>query len=91
GKLKIALAKSLLRGDDAMDVFAGKQSHLLTAVAVEDAKEGHSFAGVGLGVGGSFQVEDGGMGVFHADAPALHGGDAVDDAVIATLGGGLGG
>lgn len=37
----------------------------------------------------SFQVENGGMGIFHADAPALHGGDAVDDAVIATFGGSL--
>lgn len=89
GKLKIAFPESFLRGDDAMNIVTCEKSDFFTAMSVEDAEERHSFVCIRLGLYVSFQVEDGGMGIFHADAPALHGGDAVDDAVIATFGGSL--
>ena len=32
------------------------------------------------------KLEDGRVGIFHADTPALHGGDAIDEPVILALG-----
>lgn len=84
--LKVLLLERLLLGDDIVQVFARVQRNLVASVAIVDTKEGYS----DICVGGlelfialeCLQVEDGGVGVFHADSPTLHGADAEDDSII---------
>ena len=70
---------------DVVDVLASKQSHLVAAMSIKDTKKGELF-GVGLGlVGRGDQVEDGCVCILHADAPSLHGRDAIDESFIFAL------
>lgn len=86
GLLDVALLEGLLLCDNLVQVLAGVDGHLVAAVAVVDAEESQalvSFAGLAFDVG--LQVEDAGVGILHADAPALHRGRAEDE-VLAIAG-----
>ena len=72
-----------------MKVLAGVDGYLVATVAVVYTEECQSLVGLGglAALNCGLEVEDAGMGVLHADAPALHRGGAEDEVVaIARLG-----
>lgn len=83
--------EGILLHNDLVYVLAREKRDFVSSVAVEDAEKGQ-LPGVLLGCVGSrvSEVELGRVGVLHADAPALHGGQAVDESVILALVGSLG-
>lgn len=72
-----------------MQVFSGVDGDLVASVAVIDTKIGDAKVGTGglelLVALEWLQVKNTGVRIFHADSPALHAGDTVDDAVILSL------
>jgi hypothetical protein len=81
----VASLEGLLVHYDVVDVLAGKEGNLVAAVSVKDAEKG-LLVGGGLGlVGRGDEVKDSRVGVLHADAPALHGGDSVEELFILAL------
>ncbi len=81
--LVIARLECLLLRDDIVEMFAGKEGNFVAAMAIEDSKKGKLVRVClrRLGIVGE-QVEYRGVGVFHADTPALHGRDAIEQSVI---------
>lgn len=84
----VARLEGILIENDVVDVFAGEQCNLVAAMTVKNTEEGKR--NVDRSAGRGFQVEHSRVRVFHADAPALHGGDAVDKSFILALVGSLG-
>lgn len=82
--------EAILIHDDAMYIVASKKCDLFSPVAVENAKKGQSDRlGLGVVAGEFAEVENSRVGVLHADAPALHGGQPVEKSVILALVGSL--
>jgi len=82
--LKVSGGKSILLGKNLVDVFSAEVSNLITTVSVVNTEEAQAllrrrwpmwFITI-------LEVEDGSMGIFHGDTPALHTRDAVDESVI---------
>ena len=81
--LQVALLEGFLLGYDLVQVLAGIDGYLVTTVAVVNAEESQALVSLGgLALYSSLEVEDAGMGILHADAPALHRGGAEDVAVV---------
>lgn len=77
-----------------MEVLPSEQRYLISTVAIIYTEEGQTLSRIGrflIGRSRVFRVkvEDGGVSIFHADTPALHGRDTIDTALISTLGRGL--
>lgn len=90
----VAGLEGVLLEDDVGNFVAGEEGNLVAAMAVEDAKEGELVLGRvgGSTIGGSVdfgagadEVEQGRVGILHADTPTLHGGHAVCESVILAL------
>lgn len=72
---KLSSLEGLLLKDDVVKIVAREEGDLVATVAVVNAEEGEG--DVNGAAGGGLHVEYGRVGVLHADAPALHGGDTV--------------
>jgi hypothetical protein len=72
--LQVSLLEGLLLGDDAVQVLARVYGYLVAAVSVVDTKVREPLVGICrlAAVGSRLQVEQAGVGVLHADPPALH-------------------
>lgn len=82
--LKVEIRKGLLLGDNLVEIVPSVQGHSVSTVAIIDSEEADPCLLVGrLAVGAlGLQVQDAGVSVLHADAPSLHGRDAIDDAIV---------
>jgi hypothetical protein len=59
-------------------------------MTVENAEEGElGRVNLRVEIGASGEIKHGGVRILHADTPALHGGDTVDESVILALVGSL--
>jgi hypothetical protein len=78
---QVALLVGFLFCDDVVQLLASEDGYLIAAVSVVDTEVSQALVGLGglAALGGCLQVEETGVCVLHANAPALHRGRAEDE------------
>jgi hypothetical protein len=81
GLFDVALLEGLLFCYNLVQVLACVDGYLVAAMTVVYTEESQSLVGLGglTAVESGLQIEDTRVGIFHADAPALHRGGAEDE------------